>query len=77
MDTSSGVVREYQYIRLKYYTLRVLWEQTNRENLTKIESEAFRVMRSISDSFKSEKTKKEEKSFDLSSLVDYPLKLDH
>ncbi len=64
-----GTFGNRQKIQNLVFPEGIVWEHTNRENLTKIESEAFRIMRSISDSFKNEKTKKEEKPFDFSSVV--------
>ena len=66
---------EPRKFKISSFPKGIVWEQTNRENLTIIESEAFRVMRSISDSFKNENTKKEEKSFDFSSVVDQTLRI--
>ena len=64
-----GTIGNRQKVQNLVFPEGIIWEQTNRENLTKIESEAFRIMRSISDSFENEETKKEEKPFDFSSVV--------
>ena len=64
-----GTFGNRQKIQNLVFPAGITWNRENLENLTKIENETFRLIRSLSSTFGNEKTKKEEKPFDFSSVV--------
>ena len=64
-----GTFGNRQKIQNLVFPAGITWNRENLENLTNIENETFKLIRSISDSSKNEGTKKEDKPLDLSCLV--------
>ena len=64
-----GTFGNRQKIQNLVFPAGITWNRENLENLTKIENETFKLIRSISECCKKGEIKKEEKPFDFSSVV--------